>query len=102
MRYRIELLPSARRELAALPRGAQIIVGAAIADLAADSRPAGVSRLRGVPDVWRVRVGEYRILYQVHDARVLVVVVRIGDRREAYRSTELRRLRRAVRRGIEP
>jgi mRNA-degrading endonuclease RelE of RelBE toxin-antitoxin system len=61
-----------------------------------------VSKLRGVLDVFRVRVGDHRVLYQVLDARVLVLIVRIGDRREVYRSTDLRRLRRALRRGLEP
>lgn len=101
MRYRVELLPAARRDLGALPRPAQVLVGATLAGLADDPRPAGVSKLVGLPDVLRVRVGEYRILYQVHEARVLVLVVRVGDRRDVYRSTELRRLRRLLRRRHE-
>ena len=46
---------------------------------------AGAVKLRGADDVWRARVGDYRILYVIEDERLVVVVVRVAHRREAYR-----------------
>ena len=52
--------------------------------LAQDPRADAV-KLRGTEDVWRARVGDYRILYQVHDDRLLILVIRVGHRRDVYR-----------------
>ncbi len=48
-------------------------------------RPPGCVMLAGEKNVWRVRVGDHRILYEVHDDRLVVLVIRIANRREAYR-----------------
>jgi mRNA interferase RelE/StbE len=93
VRYRIELLPSARRELASLPPTARRAVAGAIDSLGIDPRPTGASRLQGIPDTYRIRAGDHRVLYQVLDARVLVLIIRVGHRRDVYRRTDLRRLR---------
>jgi len=53
--------------------------------LSGDPRPPGVEKLRGAENLWRVRVGDYRIIYTVRDEVVLVLVIRIGHRREVYR-----------------
>jgi len=53
--------------------------------LADDPRPPGCIKLSGSKDLYRVRVGDYRILYQVRNSEILVVVLEIGNRREIYR-----------------
>jgi mRNA interferase RelE/StbE len=80
----VEFLPSAARALARLDRAVQRRIGRRIDALASDPR-AGAVKLRGADDVWRVRVGDYRILYLIEDERLVVVIVRIAHRREAYR-----------------
>ena len=58
---------------------------AAIDGLAENARPAGCVKLAGAPDVYRIRVGDYRIIYQVKDAALIVLVLSIGHRRDIYR-----------------
>ncbi len=82
--YAIELLPSAARAVAKLEPPIRRRIGRRIDRLASDPRADAV-KLRGADDVWRVRVGDYRILYVIEDRRLVVVVVRIAHRREAYR-----------------
>jgi mRNA interferase RelE/StbE len=53
--------------------------------LAADPRPSGCKKLTGNTDYYRMRVGDYRVLYEVRDRDVLVLVIKIGHRREVYR-----------------
>jgi mRNA interferase RelE/StbE len=53
--------------------------------LAGDPRPQGCEKLEGVRDLYRVRVGEYRVVYQVSDNILLVLVVRVAHRRDVYR-----------------
>jgi len=52
--------------------------------LADDPRPHGVKKLKGYRDYWRIRVGDYRIIYAIQDNRLLVIVIRIGHRRDVY------------------
>ena len=80
----VEFLPSAARALAKLNRAVRRRIGRRIDGLAADPR-AGAVKLRGADDVWRARVGDDRILYVIEDQRLVVVVVRVAHRREAYR-----------------
>ena len=83
--YRIELLPSAARQFEKLPVAIHRRVGRAIDGLAVDPRPPGAHKLAGAEDVWRLRVGDYRVLYQVGDVVLLVLIVKIGHRRDVYR-----------------
>ncbi len=53
--------------------------------LAVNPRPKGVKKLSGLDDLYRIRVGDYRIVYQIHDDRLIVLVVRIGHRKDVYR-----------------
>lgn len=82
--YRVELLPSAARELRKLERTTQARVVRRIDRLVNDPR-AGAVKLRGADDVWRVRVGEHRVLYRIEDAALVVLVIAIGHRRDVYR-----------------
>ena len=83
-RYRIEVRPAAIRALRKLDPGIRPRIEGAIALLAEDPRPPASRPLTGRPG-YRVRVGDYRIIYTIHDDRLLVVVVTLGHRRDAYR-----------------
>jgi len=82
--YAVRILPRAERQLAALDRNAYGIIQPKIANLGENPRPPGCRKLRDRPG-WRLRVGNYRILYDVDDARRLVVILEVGHRREIYR-----------------
>lgn len=82
-RYRIELRPAALRALRKLDSPVARRVQAAIALLAEDPRPPASRPLRGRP-AWRVRVGDYRVIYTIEDDVLLVVVVTLGHRRDVY------------------
>jgi mRNA interferase RelE/StbE len=81
----IELRPSAVKAFRALDRPTLRRVDAAILALAKEPYPPGSKQLAGVDDLHRVRVGDYRIVYRVEAARVVLLVIRIGHRREVYR-----------------
>ena len=83
--YSVQLAPSAERDLAALDKPVQRRVAARIDALAENPRPAGVAKLQGEANAWRIRVGDYRILYTIEDRRLVVLVIKIGHRREVYR-----------------
>ena len=85
MPYRIEFSPRADRDLGALPHEAQARVRTRIDALALNPRPVGVEKLAGETGAYRVRVGTYRILYEIHDRVLRVVLLKIGHRREVYR-----------------
>ncbi len=85
MAYTVALLPSARRELGSLPREVQRQIARHIDVLASDPRPAGAQMLRGTKRILRLRVGDYRMLFQVEDKARAVLIVKIGHRREVYR-----------------
>ena len=84
--YRVEIARRAIKSIAKLPRKEQLRVRAAIDLLADDPRPPGCTALAGEDSVYRVRVGDYRILYEVIDDRLVIQVVRVGHRRDVYRS----------------
>ena len=83
--YRIQFQRDAERELTSLPARDRVRVAARIEALADDPRPHGAKKLSGVDDLYRIRVGDYRVVYQVQRRVLLVLVVRIGHRREVYR-----------------
>jgi mRNA interferase RelE/StbE len=85
MRYSIEFTASALREFRALGRQQQRRIGAKIDALANEPLPDGVKKLKGVSEHFRLRVGDYRVIYRVERNRVVIVIVRIGHRREVYR-----------------
>ena len=53
--------------------------------LSTDPRPPGCRRLSGLDDVFRVRVGRYRVLYSIEDRRLVIIVLKVGDRKDVYR-----------------
>lgn len=78
MAYRVEVTPYALRQLSALPDDVQRRLRPRIDALADHPRPRGAEKLRGEADIYRLRVGDYRILYTVQDEVLVVLVVRIG------------------------
>ena len=82
--YRVELKPSAERDLTALHRRDRVRVARKIDALATEPRPAGVEKLKGAQDLWRAQVGDYRLIYAIKDD-ALVVLVSISHRRDVYR-----------------
>ena len=83
-RYRVEVRPAAVRALRKLDPDVRPRIEGAIALLADDPRPPASRPLRGRPG-YRVRVGDYRILYMVQDDVLLIVVVTLGHRRDVCR-----------------
>jgi mRNA interferase RelE/StbE len=83
--YRIVLTSAAKRDLRSLPRAILRRVDAKILALGRNPRPQDATKLRGQEGFMRVRLGDYRIIYQVVDDHPIVLVVRIGHRREVYR-----------------
>jgi mRNA interferase RelE/StbE len=84
VKYRIEILRAAQKQLAKIDRSFQKRIIDAVYDLAENPRPAGCQKLSGRP-AWRIRVGEYRVIYEIHDNRLLILVVAMGGRKDIYR-----------------
>lgn len=84
MSHSIEILPAAARQLRKLPPEGRRRIQAAIELLAETPRPPGAKKLTGRVE-WRVRTGDYRVLYRIDDGRLVIVVVQAGHRREIYR-----------------
>ena len=84
MTYTVILSPDARRQFLKLPRALQERLQPRIDALADNPRPPGVKKLKGYRDYWRIRVGDYRIIYTIQDDRLIVTVLRIGNRRDVY------------------
>lgn len=82
--YRIEFLPTAQKELAALPKQIQKRIAAKIDSLQSNPRPAGVKALKNGAGRLRLRVGDYRVIYRVEDDRLIVLVVKVGHRKNVY------------------
>jgi mRNA interferase RelE/StbE len=85
MTYGVELKRSARKTFLSLPRDVQRRVAVVIDGLAANPRPPGVRKLTGSDVLYRTRIGDYRVVYEIYDDRLLVMVIKLGHRREIYR-----------------
>lgn len=83
--YRVVLARSARKELERLPETVSGRVLDALERLGEQPRPNGSKKLRGAEDLWRIRVGVYRVIYAISDGARLVDVLVIRHRRDAYR-----------------
>ena len=83
--YKVFFKPSADRQLQKLPADVQRRVVNEVAALAFDPRPAGVGKLAGAENLWRIRIGNYRVVYEIHEDRLIVLVLRVAHRKDAYR-----------------
>jgi len=84
MSYRVFVLRRAQKELAQLPDAAYERAKNAIHRLAENPRPHGYRKLSG-RDGWRIRVGDYRVIYEIDDTRQTVTILHVGHRRDVYR-----------------
>lgn len=84
MTYRIQVAPTAVRQLRTLDPAARRRVQAAIELLADQPRPSGAKKLAGGDGEWRVRTGDHRIVFEIRDEVLLVLVVAVGHRRDIY------------------
>ena len=85
-RYAVVLRESAARELSKLPKAAQQRIAHKINALELNPRPHGVEKLAGTDDQFRVRVGDYRVVYTIEDQRLIVEVIRVRHRKDVYRN----------------
>jgi mRNA interferase RelE/StbE len=83
--YTVELSPAAARELRGLAATVQRQLVKKLRALALNPRPRGVRKLAGEEGIYRIRAGDYRVLYQIRDAVLVVLVVHLGHRRDVYR-----------------
>jgi mRNA interferase RelE/StbE len=85
MTYAVSLAPSAVRQLRKFEPQVRRRLQAAIEMLGTDPRPPAARQLVGGAGEWCVRTGDYRIIYEIHDDQLVVLVLRVGHRREVYR-----------------
>ncbi len=86
MNYSVKIAPAAERQLRKFDPQVRRRVQAAIDLLADDPRPPKAIQLVGGSGEWRVRTGDYRIIYEIHDDQLIVLILRLGHRREIYES----------------
>jgi len=84
--FRIEVSATAEKQIRKLGREDQIRVLQAVQRLAAEPTPPGSRKVRGYDDVFRIRVGTYRVIYRVEGRRLLIIILKVGHRKEIYRS----------------
>ncbi len=83
-KYGVEIKPSARRELEKLNNTFLTRVAPKIESLGGNPRPPGCRKLRGYKDLWRIRVGDYRVVYVIDDDNKVISVIRIAHRKDIY------------------
>lgn len=83
--YQVELSRAAAKAIRSLDRKMRLRIASRMRALAENPRPRDVKKLQGADDVYRVREGDYCIVYEIMDRRLLIHVLRIGHRREIYR-----------------
>lgn len=83
--YRITYKKSVEKDLRKLPADHLRAIVQKITLLAAGPRPVGTVKLRGSSNLFRMRHGDYRVVYQIADEELIVLVIKVGHRREVYR-----------------
>lgn len=84
MTYKISIRRKAQKQLDKLPAADYKKVKQAIFDLAQDPRPPGSKKLKGRP-AWRIRQGDYRVIYEIQDRQLIIIVLEVGPRKDIYR-----------------
>jgi mRNA interferase RelE/StbE len=85
MAYEVRIAPLARCQIKKLPHNVQQALVQAMTLLGDDPRPHGVEKMTGEGNEYRVREGDYRIVYTIRDAALIVLIIRIGHRKDIYR-----------------
>ncbi len=83
--YRVEFTAAAARQLRKLPVEHRARIQGRVRERGGDPRPNGAIKLAGESSAWRVRIGDYRVIYDIFDDVLVVTVVAVGHRREVYR-----------------
>ena len=86
MKYAVVIPPRVQRSIELLPKNVASRVLRAIVQLRERSRPEGCAKLAGHVDIYRLRIGDYRVVYQIKDRALLVLIVRVAHRRIVYRN----------------
>lgn len=86
MSYSIHVDRSAVKFLQKLAKAEEVKIVNAIDSLANNPRPAGVKKLKGKFDCWRIRVGDYRVIYEIKDKACLILIIDIAYRKDVYRN----------------
>ena len=84
MTYKISIRRKAQKQLAKIPANDYKKIKQAILDLAQDPRPAGSKKLKGRQG-WRIRQGDYRVIYEIQDDLLIIIVLDVGNRKDVYR-----------------
>jgi mRNA interferase RelE/StbE len=84
MRWNVEIERKAQKALKKIPDPYKSNIIQAIEGLTNEARPSGCTKLKGASDLWRVRVNDYRIVYQIKDEQLLILIIRIGHRKDIY------------------
>lgn len=84
-RFAVEYDPEAVKELKKLDKPIARRIARTITQLADDPRPRGARPLKGFPELWRLRVGDYQVIYTIRDAELLVLALRVAHRSTVYR-----------------
>jgi mRNA interferase RelE/StbE len=85
MRYEIIIKPTAEKSMDKIPRSARRRIADALEGLRNDPRPKGVVKLAGDENLWKIRIGVYRVVYEIHDDQLTVLVLRVAHRKDVYR-----------------
>lgn len=84
--YTVEVAPAANRQIRKLDRETQKRILSLLEKLQQQPRPREATKLQGEEGLYRIRSGDYRVIYLVEDRKLLVLVVKVGHRREVYKS----------------
>ncbi|MBI5814064.1 MAG: type II toxin-antitoxin system RelE/ParE family toxin [Nitrospinae bacterium] len=85
MKWRVEVLPSAADAMERLEKRDRSRVARAVDALASKPRPSGAKKLRNEGNRWRIRVGDHRIIYDIRDRELIILVIKLGHRKDVYR-----------------
>ena len=83
--YAVEVSATAERQLRKLAKTDQRQIIRAMRQLAIDPRPRGARKLRGYDDIFRIRRGRYRIIYSIENERLVIIILKVGHRKDVYR-----------------
>ena len=86
MAYAIIIKPAAEKSLDKVPFPVRRRIVDTMEALRTNPRPPGVVKLAGDDNLWRIRIGDYRVVYEIHDNRLIVLVLRVAHRKDVYRS----------------
>lgn len=86
MNYQVKIISSAQKDIEKLPKKIAVRIRQSIEQLSQQPRPDKVKKMKGAQsNLYRIRVGDYRILYEIHDKKLIIIVVAAAHRRDVYK-----------------